>query len=127
MSLEALNERVQTDLSYLAYGGADWVRPLEHPEGHVYDVVIVGGGQSGLGAAFGLLRERISNIVVIDENKEGQEGPWETYARMVTLRTPKHLTSIDLGIPSLTFRAWREAQTGPEGWAAVDKIPAATG
>lgn len=123
MSLEALNERVKTDLSYLAYGGADWVRPLEHPEGHVYDVVIVGGGQSGLGAAFGLLRERISNILVIDENKEGREGPWETYARMVTLRTPKHLTSIDLGIPSLTFRAWWEAENGPGSWEAVDKIP----
>ncbi|WP_438496544.1 FAD/NAD(P)-binding protein [Paenibacillus sp. IHBB 3054] len=123
MSLETLNERVQTDLSYLAYGGTDWVRPLEHLEGHVYDVVIVGGGQSGLGAAFGLLRERISNILVIDENSEGLEGPWETYARMVTLRTPKHLTSIDLGIPSLTFRSWWEAQAGPEGWEAMDKIP----
>ncbi|WP_342440348.1 NAD(P)/FAD-dependent oxidoreductase [Paenibacillus sp. FSL L8-0436] len=123
MSLETLNERVQTDLSYLAYGGTDWVRPLEHLEGHVYDVVIVGGGQSGLGAAFGLLRERISNILVIDENSEGSEGPWETYARMVTLRTPKHLTSIDLGIPSLTFRSWWEAQAGPEGWEAMDKIP----
>ncbi|CAH1204433.1 FAD-dependent urate hydroxylase [Paenibacillus auburnensis] len=123
MSLETLNERVKTDLSYLAYGGADWVRPMEHPEGHVYDVVIVGGGQSGLGAAFGLLRERISNIVIIDENREGLEGPWETYARMVTLRTPKHLTSIDLGIPSLTFRAWWEAQAGPQGWEAIDKIP----
>jgi hypothetical protein len=123
MSLEALNERVKTDLSYLAFGGPDWVRPLNHPEGHVYDVVIIGGGQSGLGAAFGLLRERVSNILVIDENPEGLEGPWETYARMVTLRTPKHLTSIDLGIPSLTFRSWWEAQVGPEGWEAVVKIP----
>ncbi|WP_150266980.1 flavin-containing monooxygenase [Paenibacillus tepidiphilus] len=123
MSLEALTEQVHTDLSYLAYGGPDWVRPLEHREGHVYDVVIVGGGQSGLGAAFGLLRERVSNILVIDENPEGLEGPWETYARMVTLRTPKHLTSIDLGIPSLTFRSWYEAQHGPEGWEALGKIP----
>ncbi|WP_411349552.1 FAD/NAD(P)-binding protein [Paenibacillus sp. WLX2291] len=123
MSLEALNERVKQDLAYLAYGGADWVRPLAHPEGHVYDVVVIGGGQSGLAAAFGLLRERISNIVVLDENPEGTEGPWETYARMVTLRTPKHLTSVDLGIPSLTFRSWWEAQTGAEGWEQVDKIP----
>ena len=99
------------------------MRPLDHSEGHVYDVVIVGGGQSGLGAAFGLLRERVSNILVIDENREGLEGPWETYARMVTLRTPKHLTSIDLGIPSLTFRSWWEAQVGPEGWEAVGYIP----
>lgn len=123
MSLELLNEQVKRDLSLLAYGGADWLPRLEHPEGHVYDVVIVGGGQSGLAAAFGLLRERISNLLIIDENPEGLEGPWETYARMVTLRTPKHLTSVDLGIPSLTFRSYWEALHGAEGWAAVDKIP----
>lgn len=123
MSLEVLNARVRKDLSYLAYGGTDWVRPVSHAEGHVYDVIIIGGGQSGLAAAFGLLRERISNILILDENTEGFEGPWETYARMVTLRTPKHLTSIDLGVPSLTFRSWWEAQFGPEGWESVDKIP----
>ncbi|GER67599.1 FAD-dependent urate hydroxylase [Weizmannia acidilactici] len=123
MSLEALNERVHKDLSCLAFGGPDWVRPFSHPEGHVYDVVIVGGGQCGLGAAFGLLRERISNILVIDENLEGYEGPWDTYARMLTLRTPKHLTSIDFGIPSLTFRAWWEAQYGEKAWDDLDKIP----
>lgn len=123
MSIEALNKQVKRDLSYLAYGGAEWVRPLQDERGHVYDAVIVGGGQSGLGLAFGLLRERIGNILVIDENPEGLEGPWDTYARMVTLRTPKHLTSIDLGVPSLTFRAWWEAQTGEEGWTKVDKIP----
>lgn len=123
MSIEALNEQVKTDLSYLAFGREGWVHPARHSEGHVYDAVIVGGGQSGLGIAFGLLRERISNILIIDENKEGYEGPWVTYARMMTLRTPKHLTSIDLGVPSLTFRSWWEAQFGPEGWKAVDKIP----
>ncbi|WP_434751900.1 NAD(P)-binding domain-containing protein [Paenibacillus amylolyticus] len=123
MGLEALNEQVKRDLAYLSFGGTNWVRTQEHLEGHVYDVVIVGGGQSGLGAAFGLLRERISNILIIDENAAGKEGPWDTYARMVTLRTPKHLTSIDLGIPSLTFRSWWEAQAGVEGWEKIDKIP----
>lgn len=123
MSMEALNERVRTELAYLAYGGAPWVRPRTHPLGHVYDAVIVGGGQSGLGIAFGLLRERIANILVADESPEGFEGPWDTYARMMTLRTPKHLTSIDLGVPSLTFRAWWEARNGPEGWEAMGKIP----
>lgn len=123
MSLESLNARVKNDLSYLAFGGSDWITPLHHPEGHVYDVIIIGGGQSGLAAAFGLLRERISNILVLDENSEGWEGPWETYARMVTLRTPKHLTSVDLGIPSLTFRSWWEAQFGEVGWETIDKIP----
>lgn len=123
MTLADLYERVKKDLSYLNIGTADWVPPLKHPEGHVYDVVIVGGGQCGLGAGFALLRERISNILIVDENPEGYEGPWETYARMVTLRTPKHLTSIDLGIPSLTFRSWWEVQVGQEDWEKVDKIP----
>lgn len=123
MSLEALNEQVKKDLSYLNFGGPEWVQPFHHPEGQVYDVVIIGGGQSGLSAAFALKRERIYNILVIDENPKGYEGPWETYARMVTLRTPKDLTSIDLGIPSLTFRAWWEAQKGVEGWKKLDKIP----
>ena len=70
-------------------------------------------------------REKVENILVLDENPEGQEGPWVTYARMVTLRTPKHLISVDLGLPSLTFRAWWEAQYGAEGWEALGKIPRA--
>lgn len=43
-------------------------------------------------------------LQVLDENPEGCEGPWLTYARMVTLRTNKCLTGLDLGIPSLTFQ-----------------------
>jgi cation diffusion facilitator CzcD-associated flavoprotein CzcO len=123
MNLSDLEARIAHDLATLNIGAADWLTPHAHAEGHVYDVVVVGGGQSGLGAAFGLKRERISNILVIDESREGYEGPWETYARMRTLRTPKELTGIDLGIPSLTFRSWWEAQHGPEGWAAIGKIP----
>ena len=123
MSLETLNEQVKTDLSYLSYNGPSWVKPYTHPEGHVYDVVIIGGGQSGLSTAFGLLRERISNILILDENPAGSEGPWMTYARMITLRTPKQLPSIDLGLPSLTFRAWWTAQHGKDSWDKIDKIP----
>jgi len=121
MSLTDLNARVRAELDMLAHGAATWVKPHTHPNGHVYDVVIVGGGQCGLGAAFGLMRERLSNILVIDENPAGGEGPWDTYARMITLRSPKHLTGIDLGVPSLTFRAWWQAQHGEAGWAELDK------
>ncbi len=123
MSLDTLDARVKSDLAMLAYGAATWVRPHTRPDGHVYDVVIVGGGQCGLGAAFGLRRERITNLLVIDENPAGGEGPWETYARMITLRSPKHLTGIDMGVPSLTFRAWWQARHGEAGWAALDKAP----
>ncbi len=123
MSLADLAARVAHDLACLGHGAPDWTRPRAHPQGHVHDVVIVGGGQSGLGAAFGCLRERISNILVVDENPAGYEGPWDTYARMMTLRTPKHIASIDYGMASLTFRAWWEAQHGAAGWAAIDRIP----
>jgi cation diffusion facilitator CzcD-associated flavoprotein CzcO len=119
MSLADLEQRVRDDLAALDHGKPTWVRPRDG----VHDVVIVGGGQSGLSAAFGLMRERISNILVIDENPAGYEGPWDTYARMITLRTPKTMTSVDLGIPSLTFRSYWEARAGKAAWDAIDKIP----
>lgn len=123
IGLPALEADLARQLALIGHGGPDWTRARTHPEGHVYDVVIIGGGQSGLAVAFGLLRERVSNILVIDENPAGYEGPWDTYARMITLRTPKGLNPIDFGVPALSFRAWYEAQHGADGWDALDKIP----
>jgi cation diffusion facilitator CzcD-associated flavoprotein CzcO len=42
---------------------------------------------------------------------------------MSMLRTPKDLTGPDLGVGSLTFRAWYEAQHGREGWEKLNRIP----
>ena len=123
VALAALEADLARQLALVDSFGPDWTRPRTHPDGHVYDVVIVGGGQSGLAAAFGLRRERINNILVLDENPEGFEGPWETYARMLTLRTPKGLTPIDYGVPALTPQAWYEACFGTAAWQALDKIP----
>lgn len=119
MTLGELDLRVARDLALIDWGGKDWTIPRDG----VIDVVIVGGGQSGLAAAFALRGERVNNVLVLDENPAGREGPWITYARMRTLRTPKHLTGIDLGVPSLTFRAWYEAQFGAGAWDALGKIP----
>ena len=88
----------------------------------MHNVVIVGGGQAGLAVAFGLRQERISGVVVLDENPDGQEGPWITYARMITLRTLKFLTGPDLGVPSLTFRRWHEARYGAAAWQTLVRI-----
>ncbi|GBR68621.1 oxidoreductase [Gluconobacter kanchanaburiensis NBRC 103587] len=86
------------------------------------DVLIVGGGQSGLAAAFGLMRDEVRNILVVDQAPRGLEGPWLSYARMHTLRSPKDFTGPDLDIPSLTYQSWHEAKFGPESWTALHLI-----
>ncbi|WP_324698307.1 FAD-dependent oxidoreductase [Novosphingobium aerophilum] len=122
VGLAALEERLARELELIGHDRPEWVRPRMFEGADVLDVAVIGGGQCGLSAAFGLRSQGVRNVMVFDENEPGFEGPWETYARMVTLRTPKHLNPIDFGIPSLTYRAWWEAQHGAEGWAAVDKI-----
>jgi len=121
--LPALEAAIARDLALLDYPRRDWVPPRSFEGNPVLDVLIVGGGQSGLSTAFALIREKVGNILVIDEKAAGKEGPWRDFARMVTLRTPKHVTGPDLGIPNLTFQAWYEAQHGADGWAAVKLIP----
>ncbi|MEJ0019346.1 MAG: NAD(P)/FAD-dependent oxidoreductase [Acetobacteraceae bacterium] len=87
------------------------------------DAVVIGAGMAGLVLAFSLLRNGIRNIRCLDRNPPGFEGPWATYARMETLRSPKVLTGPAAGIPSLTCRAWFTAQFGEAAWQALDKIP----
>jgi cation diffusion facilitator CzcD-associated flavoprotein CzcO len=124
VSLELLAQRVQRELELTDYPRREWLTPRRTRAGEsVYDVIIVGGGQGGLAAAFGLMRERVTNILVIDENPLDLAGPWLRFARMRTLRTPKHVTGPDLGVPSLTPRAWYEAQHGLGSWETLGLIP----
>jgi len=121
--LARLESSVGRDLQYLNYPPADWVPQTLGPNGRpVLTVLIVGGGMCGQTAAYGLLREGVRNLRVIDRAPYGREGPWGTFARMPTLRSPKHLTGPDLGVPSLTFRAWYEARHGATGWESLYKI-----
>ena len=78
------------------------------------DVAIIGAGMGGLAAAFVLKRLGVRNMRVFDRSPEGFEGPWATYARMQTLRSPPELVGPALGLANLTFRAWFEAQFGRE-------------
>lgn len=122
--LQTLTARVRHDMAILNYPKDAWTLPKKHPDGHhVYDVIIVGGGQCGLTVGFGLMKERITNFLILDRSPKGREGPWITYSRMWTLRSPKHVTGPDLGVPSLAPRSWFEAVFGEEGWAALDKWP----
>ncbi|HMJ09973.1 MAG TPA: NAD(P)/FAD-dependent oxidoreductase [Polyangiaceae bacterium] len=123
-ALDELSCRVQRELELLSYPKRDWLRPRQTPAGDgVHDVVIVGAGQGGLASAFGLMRERVSNLLVVDENPLDRAGPWLNFARMQTLRTPKHVSGPELGVPSLTPEAWYEARHGSGSWQALDLIP----
>jgi FAD-dependent urate hydroxylase len=122
--LDALARQVQRDLELLDYPRRPWLAPRRTASGEsIYDVVIVGAGQSGLTAAFGLSRERVGNLLVVDEKPLDRAGPWLDFARMRTLRTPKYLTGPDLGVPSLTPRAYYEAQFGEGSWEQLGLIP----
>ncbi|NKB54910.1 MAG: SidA/IucD/PvdA family monooxygenase [Alphaproteobacteria bacterium] len=118
--LAALEARVSQALDYLGDRPANWVPPRD---GIDRDVVIVGAGQAGLAIGFALKRDGVTNIELLDAAPKGQEGPWRTYARMETLRSPKDIPGPELGIADLTFRAWYEAAYGDAAYHAIYKIP----
>ena len=110
---------MREDLEFLCYPGKTWVPPTPG----VVDVVIVGGGMCGLVAWLALTMGGVSNIRMFDRSPEGKEGPWVTYARMETLRSPKRLTGPAFGLGALTFQAWYRAQFGTGAWDRLGKIP----
>jgi cation diffusion facilitator CzcD-associated flavoprotein CzcO len=123
-ALIALEAQVRADLARVAHPQSAWLVPKPGPDDKpALDVLVVGGGQSGLAIAFGLMRSQMTNIDVLDKAEEGQEGPWLTYARMHTLRSPKSYTGPDLDIPSLTYQSWHEARFGEDDWRNLDLIP----
>jgi cation diffusion facilitator CzcD-associated flavoprotein CzcO len=122
-ALRALETRVAHDLACLNYPPPDGVPPRTAADGGpLLDVLVAGGGMCGQTSAYALRREGIHRVRTIDARGEGLEGPWGTFARMEMLRSPKHLTGPDLGVPSLTFRAWYEARFGLQAWAALHKV-----
>lgn len=122
--LSKLTDQVRRDLARLEYPlDRKWTVDRSIEGRPVSDVLIIGGGQSGLAAAFALRKERVANVRIVDRQLAGLEGPWTTYARMHNLRTPKAVTGPDLGIPSLTPRAWFEARFGAEAWQRIDTMP----
>ncbi len=117
--LPALEARLREDLIFLCHPGKDWVPPREGAS----DVVIIGGGMCGMVAWLGLRTGGLRRVRVLDRSAPGREGPWVTYARMETLRSPKTLTGPAFGHGALTFQAWYRAQFGVASWNALDKIP----
>ena len=122
--LQRLEMALRRDFELLQYPRGAWLAPRTATDGReAHDVVIIGGGQGVLAVASALKRERVTNILIVDRNPLDQAGPWLTFARMHTLRTPKHVTGPDLGLPNLTIQSWYEAQHGEGAWEALGLIP----
>lgn len=126
-SLPRLSAQVRRDLGLLKLPPAQWTATKPAPDGSpCLDVLIIGAGMYGLASAGSLLLKGVSNIQLLDQASENDEGPWVTYARMPTLRSPKDLPGACFGIASLTFRAWYEASYGVLAWQVLGKIPNAS-
>jgi len=123
-ALSSLAAAAREELARLNFPPPNWVPPTMGSDGRrLLDVLVVGGGMCGQTAAFALMREGVRNLRCVDRAPHGREGPWTTFARMDTLRSPKHLTGPDLGCGMLTYRAWHEAKYGRAHWQALHKIP----
>jgi FAD-dependent urate hydroxylase len=123
MTLTELERLARHELAQLRYPVPNGVLPRNGADGRaMLDVLVVGGGMCGQTATFALLREGVTNVRCVDRAPRGAEGPWTTFARMDILRSPKHLTGPDLGIASLTYRAYHEAKFGLDHWERLHKI-----
>ena len=117
--LHQLADNIATDLELLSYPSLTWDYGCDSLE-----VAIIGAGYVGKSAAFGLRRHGINQVRIFDRCGPGQAGPWRTYARNATLRTPKDVTGgLDWGIPNLNFRRWCGACYGEEYWHSIRYIP----
>lgn len=122
--MEVLERQVRRDLAAINHPKLKWLPEHTHPDGTpIRDVLVVGAGQSGIAIAYGLMRDQVDNIAVIDRAPYGREGPWVTFARMRTLRSPKDYPGPDLGVPSLTYQSWHEAKFSEDAWEKLDLIP----
>src|SRR5689334_9416210 len=66
---DALAAQTQRVMRWTGPFPADWVRPRQ---GADHNVVIVGGGQTGLTLAYGLRRKGVGGVQVIDQAEPGQ-------------------------------------------------------
>lgn len=121
-AITALTKQAQQDVARLSYPSRRWTLPRQYNGQGVQDVVVIGGGQSGISTAFGLQREAVDKVLILEQKPAGLAGPWIDFARMHTLRTPKTVSGPELGVPSLLVQSWYEANYGAQAWADLTKI-----
>ncbi|MFK4809845.1 NAD(P)-binding domain-containing protein [Devosia sp. ZW T5_3] len=121
--LRELEERLRQDLGWLNLPAKPWVPARVERGERVLDVAVIGAGMLGLVTTAALRNIGVDAVQAFDRAPAGQEGPWITSARMETLRTRKDAAGPALGVPSLTFRAWFEAQYGAQAFTDMSLIP----
>lgn len=117
--IDALTERVRFEREVTGRK-EPWV---PSPGEGAYNVIIIGGGQAGLGAAFALQRKGIDKVKVLEAGNPDQVGCWDKFARMHTLRSPKHMKGIELDVPSLHVQCWFTAKYGEDAWNETTLVP----
>ncbi|WP_054686674.1 NAD(P)-binding domain-containing protein [Microbacterium sp. No. 7] len=120
--LGALERRVRAEQALGDTGVEPWARATD---AGAHTVVIVGAGQAGLVVAAGLRSKGVADVLVVDAGEEGGAGPWPTFARMRTLRTPKRVAWPAWGVPAASPQAWFRAVHGDDAWDGLEQFPTA--
>jgi cation diffusion facilitator CzcD-associated flavoprotein CzcO len=121
--LDALAEQARQESAMLAYPNQQWVKPVTVNGTTATDVLVIGGGQSGLVIAQGLRSSAVTNVNILDQRPAGQEGVWDHFARMQELRTPKYQNGADFGQPGLSVQTWFQTKYGRDAWDRINRIP----
>ena len=119
-SANDLANQTQRTLRWVGPAQADWVIPRA---GVDHNVVVVGGGQSGVGISYWLARKGVGRVSTIDESEPGKAGVWRTIARMHVLNTSKLQAGPARDDVALGFRAWYEALHGSRAFNSMERVP----
>lgn len=123
-ALDGLVRQAERDREALDFPHKTWIPARRSDEGEpLENILIVGAGQAGITLAHALKRDQVDRVVCIDAQPAGLEGPWFRFARMTALRTPKEYSGPEMGLPSLSFRAWYMARRGEAAWASLTRVP----
>jgi hypothetical protein len=126
-SEDALESSIRDHLEdYRFYSRQSWVMPAM-TSGHrkIHDVIIVGAGQNGLALAYNLKLRGIRRILIFDTAGPDKAGPWNSFARMPRLRTPKIIHGPEGLNPLLSFKAWFCSKYPRAEYDKFDFIPLA--
>jgi cation diffusion facilitator CzcD-associated flavoprotein CzcO len=122
-STDQLRDAARRDLAALGFPNAPWLVPTLQMDDGLEDVIVVGGGQTGLMAAASLKWDGLARVAVLDAAPAGSEGPWTTFARMAELRTPKTAVGLEFNVANLSVQRWFETRYGAAAWADLPRIP----